>query len=151
MPTLDELGPPDLDLTLTAGDCLYLPRGFPHAAETVDASSSHLTIGVLALTWQQAVKHAVDVAVSDGSLRESIRPASPDRPGLEELVAHLGPDAVARWIAARGLAAPAGDAAAPARSARRRCGDAARADARPAAVAVPCVANGASSDSATAR
>ncbi len=107
MPTLDELGPPDLDLTLGAGDCLYLPRGFPHAAETVEASSSHLTIGVLALTWQQAVKHAVDAAIADvadvastsTSLRESIRAESPDRPGLEELAAHLGADAVARWVA----------------------------------------------------
>ena len=27
MPTFDELGEPALDLTLTAGDCLYLPRG----------------------------------------------------------------------------------------------------------------------------
>ena len=37
MPTFDELGPPAIDRTMEAGDCLYLPRGFPHAAETVDA------------------------------------------------------------------------------------------------------------------
>ena len=61
----DELGEPALDLTLTAGDCLYLPRGFPHAAETVESASSHLTIGIIAPSWQQAVRHAVDEAVAD--------------------------------------------------------------------------------------
>ncbi len=43
MPTFDELGEPTLDATLEAGDCLYLPRGFPHAAETVESASGHLT------------------------------------------------------------------------------------------------------------
>ena len=27
------------------------PRGFPHAAETTDYESAHLTIGVMAVTW----------------------------------------------------------------------------------------------------
>ena len=99
MPTLDELGPPALDLTLTAGDCLYLPRGFPHAAETLESASSHLTIGVLALTWHEAVRHAVDVVVADGALRASIRAGGADRPGLEPLAAHLAPAAVERWTA----------------------------------------------------
>ena len=35
-PRFDELGDPLLDITMGAGDCLYLPRGYPHAAETVD-------------------------------------------------------------------------------------------------------------------
>ena len=80
MPTFDELGEPAMDLTLRAGDCLYLPRGFPHAAETVDAASSHLTIGVMAPAWHQAVRHAVDEAVAARAttLRASI-PAGVDR------------------------------------------------------------------------
>ena len=72
LPTLDELGEPMLDLTLTSGDCLYLPRGFPHAAETIDAASSHLTIGVLAITWQRVMRRAVDAAVAAGELAASI-------------------------------------------------------------------------------
>jgi bifunctional lysine-specific demethylase and histidyl-hydroxylase NO66 len=97
MPTFDELGPPALDRTLVAGDVLYLPRGFPHAAETVDAASTHLTIGVLAATWHQAVRHALDDAVAAGALRESIRAGEAPRGGLEELGARLGPTAVRRW------------------------------------------------------
>jgi lysine-specific demethylase/histidyl-hydroxylase NO66 len=97
MPTFDELGPPAFDRTLQAGDVLYLPRGFPHAAETVDAASAHLTIGVLAATWHQAVRHAVDAALASGALRESIRPGEALRGGLEELGARLSPGAVRRW------------------------------------------------------
>jgi hypothetical protein len=99
MPTLDELGPPALDRTLRPGDVLYLPRGFPHAAETVDASSAHLTIGVVALSWHQAVRHAVDDAVAAGALRSTVRLDGSSRPGLEELGAHLAPDALRRWMA----------------------------------------------------
>jgi JmjC domain len=99
MPTFDELGAPMLDRTFQAGDVLYMPRGFPHAAETVDAASAHLTIGVVSLAWHQAVRHAVDEAVAAGALRTSIRADGSSRPGLEELGAHLAPDAVRRWLA----------------------------------------------------
>lgn len=124
MPTLGELGTPMLDRALRAGDVLYLPRGFPHAAETVDAASAHLTIGVVSVAWHQALRHAVDEAVRAGALRESIRPDGSARPGLEELGAHLAPDAVRRWMARevwrrqpatrlRPLTAPAVDADTP--------------------------------------
>ena len=99
MPTFDELREPAMDLTLQAGDCLYLPRGFPHAAETIDSASSHLTIGIIAPTWQQAVRRAVDEAVAAGDLRESIAVDVRGRPGLEALVPHLDPLALRRWMA----------------------------------------------------
>jgi hypothetical protein len=99
MPTFDELGEPALDLGLAAGDCLYLPRGFPHAAETVESASSHLTIGILAPTWQQAVRHAVDEAVAAGALRESISADATAVLDLDALTPHLDPLAVRRWVA----------------------------------------------------
>jgi JmjC domain len=104
LPTLDELSDPVLDLTLTTGDCLYLPRGFPHAAETVDAASSHLTIGVLAITWQRAVRHAVDMAVAAGELTVSIpagilAPVGVDPPDLAGLADHLDPALLRPWLA----------------------------------------------------
>jgi bifunctional lysine-specific demethylase and histidyl-hydroxylase NO66 len=99
MPTLDELGSPALDHTFRPGDVLYLPRGFPHAAETVDAASTHLTIGVVTLSWHQAVRHAVDDAVASGALRATVRLDGASRPGLEELGVHLAPDSMRRWLA----------------------------------------------------
>jgi lysine-specific demethylase/histidyl-hydroxylase NO66 len=104
LPTLDELGEPLLDLTLTTGDCLYLPRGFPHAAETIEAASSHLTVGVLAITWQRAVRHTVDVAVDAGELTASIPAgslgaATGDAPDLTCLARHLEPVSLRPWLA----------------------------------------------------
>jgi lysine-specific demethylase/histidyl-hydroxylase NO66 len=104
MPTFDELGPPALDLTLAAGDCLYLPRGFPHAAEAIDAASSHLTVGVMAVTWHKLLTAAVDGALAEPGLRASL-PAGvlgggdPGRPPLDALLARLDPGLVRAWLA----------------------------------------------------
>lgn len=48
-------GEPVIDAELSQGDALYLPRGWVHAAQTLDTTSIHLTIGVEATT-------AVDIA-----------------------------------------------------------------------------------------
>ena len=102
-PRFDELGDPLLDLTLRAGDCLYLPRGYPHAAETIDQHSDHLTIGLVAVTWQRVLRKAIDAEVAAGRLTGSL-PV-----GLLEPGAAAPTDAVdARRPA-------------PARVARRRC------------------------------
>lgn len=80
-PTFDELGPPKLDLVLRAGDSLYLPRGFPHAAEAVDESSAHLTIGVMNITWQRVLSQAVAAMASDRSTAASVPVRALDAPG----------------------------------------------------------------------
>ena len=59
-----ELGDPLLDLTIRAGDCLYLRAGYPHAAETIDEHSEHLTIGLVAVTWQRVLREAIDAEVA---------------------------------------------------------------------------------------
>ncbi|MBI3693094.1 MAG: cupin-like domain-containing protein, partial [Mycolicibacterium aromaticivorans] len=41
-------GEPVIDAVLNAGDALYLPRGWLHAAQALDTTSIHLTIGVSA-------------------------------------------------------------------------------------------------------
>ena len=76
-----------------AGDCLYLPRGLPHAAETVDAASAHLTIGVLAVVVAAGAAPAVDAAVADGRAggRRSRRGAVPDAPTSPARRPHLDP------------------------------------------------------------
>lgn len=106
-PTFDELpDEPVLDITLRSGDVLYLPRGFPHAAETTDEASAHLTIGLLALTWQRVVRRAIDAEVAAGRLNESIplgtldpeAPASPP-PDTGRLAPDVTSAAVRRWVA----------------------------------------------------
>ena len=67
---------PLLDVELEAGDALYLPRGYVHAALTTDVSSVHLTIGVLSTTWYDVLTDAMSLAGAD----EAFRGALPIRP-----------------------------------------------------------------------
>jgi hypothetical protein len=46
-----EVGPLVMEVLLEAGDCLYLPRGVVHQADSRDEPSVHLTIGVHVVTW----------------------------------------------------------------------------------------------------
>jgi bifunctional lysine-specific demethylase and histidyl-hydroxylase NO66 len=58
-PSLGDPGEPSDDLTLRAGDTLYLPRGWLHQAETSATDSLHLTIGITAYTWVDALRAAL--------------------------------------------------------------------------------------------
>lgn len=69
-----ELGPLALEVTLEAGDCLYLPRGFVHQAEALDEASVHLSIGIHVLTWLDLL--AVSLGRS-ANRQESLRQALP--------------------------------------------------------------------------
>jgi bifunctional lysine-specific demethylase and histidyl-hydroxylase NO66 len=101
-PTLDELGTPIVDAKLQRDDVLYLPRGHPHCAETVEDASVHLTIGILALTWHRALRAALDAAVADGHWRSTVRrgPADLSLPArvATSLAPHLDQAAVRRWV-----------------------------------------------------
>jgi bifunctional lysine-specific demethylase and histidyl-hydroxylase NO66 len=92
---LGEPGPPSKDLTLAAGDTLYLPRGWPHEAATSEADSLHLTVGIKAYTWTAAFKEAIADCAEELEFRRAV-PA--DGIGgeslLERLRERLGPDAV---------------------------------------------------------
>jgi len=94
---LGEPGEPSDDLTLRAGDTLYLPRGWLHQAETSASDSLHLTIGITAYTWLDALRAALAECegelpfrrgVADGAngpedllelLRERLEPADVER------------------------------------------------------------------------
>ena len=61
----DELGPPEIEGVLEAGDVLYIPRGVLHVANTVDSEeaecSLHLTVAVPTwdLSYSGALLHAI--------------------------------------------------------------------------------------------
>ena len=50
---------PILTMPLDAGDSLYVPRGFLHAALAQEGISAHLTVGVVVSTWADVVRGAV--------------------------------------------------------------------------------------------
>jgi cupin superfamily protein len=103
-----ELGEPGgtvLDLTLRAGDTLYLPRGWLHEALTSKRDSLHLTIGINAYTARDAVRAALDSAEDDVALRLAVREDGELADDLLELLAaRLGAETVAERIRERFVA-----------------------------------------------
>jgi len=74
--------PPVIDAVLAPGDTLYLPRGTIHAAQALGETSIHLTVGVHPITRYHLVRHLLQAAQDEPSLRMSLPPmvdlASPD-------------------------------------------------------------------------
>ena len=71
-PSPDELDGALLDRVLEPGDCLAIPRGLPHAAETMDAESAHLTIGIMALTWNRVLRDLIDDMAAGSALADRL-------------------------------------------------------------------------------
>ena len=70
---MGEPGEPLMDVTMRAGDTLYLPRGWLHQAMTSDTPSLHLTVGINVATWRDAVREALDeVAEEDVRFRRGV-------------------------------------------------------------------------------
>jgi hypothetical protein len=69
-------GEPVIDAVLRAGDVLYLPRGYLHAATALGDISTHLTIGVQPVTRWAAAETVLDLvrtlASQDPELRRSL-------------------------------------------------------------------------------
>ena len=93
----DRPGPPVADVTLAAGDTLYLPRGWPHEAFTSDDHSLHLTVGLHPPTRIDALRAALDDCADDVEFRRGLGDEG-ELPGhlLERIAARLGPEEVAR-------------------------------------------------------
>ena len=68
--------PPLIEAVLRPGDCLYLPRGFLHAAVALGGVSTHLTIGVHSWTRyalaERLLDQALQTAGSDPTVRHSL-------------------------------------------------------------------------------
>ncbi len=99
---LGDHGPPVLELTLRAGDTLYLPRGWLHDALTSETDSLHVTVGVNVHTWIDAVRLALDECEDDVEFRRAV-PAGgePEADLLERLAARLEAADVARRARAK--------------------------------------------------
>ncbi len=68
---------PLIEATLRPGDCLYLPRGYLHAATALGDVSTHLTIGVHPWTRRHLLDELVGLAVRRASTDESVRTSLP--------------------------------------------------------------------------
>lgn len=64
--------PPEQELTLHAGDVMYVPRGRYHSALTSSTASIHLTIGIFSPNWIDAAKASFTETQASLPLRQSI-------------------------------------------------------------------------------
>ena len=69
--------PPLMEETFAPGDCLYLPRGYLHAATALGGTSIHLTIGVHTWTRRHLADELVRAAVDRASSSRELRSALP--------------------------------------------------------------------------
>jgi bifunctional lysine-specific demethylase and histidyl-hydroxylase NO66 len=65
-------GPPLVDAELAPGDCLYVPRGFRHAARTAETASLHLTVGIPTRNWNEVLREVVELATEEAWFREGL-------------------------------------------------------------------------------
>lgn len=83
----EEMSPPIIERDLQTGDCLYIPKGFPHSATTSASASGHLTIGILPTTVSKMKRELTSLLSVDQSALDitSGEPATLAR----ELIAQL--------------------------------------------------------------
>jgi ribosomal protein L16 Arg81 hydroxylase len=94
---LGDVGPPVDELTLEAGDTLYVPRGWPHEAETSHEEALHLTIGLHPPTRMDALRAALESCADDLEFRRNLGTDRELADHLaERLAGRLKPDDVAR-------------------------------------------------------
>jgi hypothetical protein len=101
-PSLGKPGAAVLELTLRAGDTLYLPRGWLHEALTSSTDSLHITVGVNQHAWVDAFRLALEECESDVDFRQSV-PADGEMTVdlVERLAARMSADDVARRARAK--------------------------------------------------
>jgi len=81
---LGEPGEPMLDVTLRAGDTLYLPRGWLHQALTSDDDSLHITVGINVRRWIDEARAELDAAEDVLAFRHTIDAEDPpELPSLD--------------------------------------------------------------------
>ncbi|MFN3185429.1 MAG: JmjC domain-containing protein [Nannocystaceae bacterium] len=90
-PEQEDTQPPATELTLRAGDWLYVPRGTIHECEATDESSLHITFGWLPYTWRDLFVDLLEQATAEHAwLREELpchRACWNDRSASRETVA----------------------------------------------------------------
>ena len=64
--------PPLVGAELAPGDCLYVPRGFRHAARTAETASLHLTVGMLTYNWNDLLREVLELATEETWFREGL-------------------------------------------------------------------------------
>lgn len=90
---------PILTAELEPGDCLYIPRGFPHSATSREEVTAHLTVGVITFTWNDVVGDILNGLVDETEFRRPLPIGfARDEDGLSaDVAAHV--EMLQQWLA----------------------------------------------------
>ncbi|MCC9307657.1 cupin domain-containing protein [Kitasatospora sp. RB6PN24] len=83
-------------ITLTAGQVLYIPRGWVHFGHTTERHALHITFGVQLLTRHWVLRQLLDQATEHPALRAALPPGLSSRPA--ENVARDSLTTLADWL-----------------------------------------------------
>lgn len=61
-----------IERDIVGGDSLYIPKGFPHAAQTTDEVSAHLTVGILTIDSIDVVREIINLAAEEPVFQERL-------------------------------------------------------------------------------
>ncbi|MGP1283865.1 MAG: cupin domain-containing protein [Parasphingopyxis sp.] len=80
-PGKHEVGDPEEEFVLRAGDTVYIPRGMMHDADAHDEEASlHITLGLVTKTWADVVLEAISkAALETDGLRRALPPGYANR------------------------------------------------------------------------
>ncbi|MGB8278380.1 MAG: cupin domain-containing protein [Methylovirgula sp.] len=71
--TIHKIGEPIMSVVLSAGDLLYIPRGFPHRGRARDDTSVHVTLGVLTYRWSEVlIESMAQICLTDPAFRRAL-------------------------------------------------------------------------------
>jgi hypothetical protein len=76
-------GPVTEELTISAGDVFYCPRGVFHAARSTDEVSLHITLGLMGRTWADVMIEAISEACLASPAFRGHLPAGFANPGFD--------------------------------------------------------------------
>lgn len=75
---------PLLEIDLTPGDLLYLPRGFVHTTATSDSFSVHVTLGVTVYTWIELLSDWIQLSKNAPNFRRALPPGFARREDIKQ-------------------------------------------------------------------
>jgi bifunctional lysine-specific demethylase and histidyl-hydroxylase NO66 len=86
---------PLLEVDLSPGDLLYLPRGFVHSTTTSDSFSIHVTLGMTVYTWVELLAEFAQSSRDIPSLRRALLPGFAGRKDIRKTLQDQLPRVIA--------------------------------------------------------
>jgi len=89
---------PLVELNLSAGDLLYLPRGYIHSTSTSNSFSAHVTVGITVYTWVELAAELVQSCIADPQFRRALPAGFASKAVAKQNLASELKGLIASWL-----------------------------------------------------